>query len=287
MARRAFTLIELLVTIAIIAILIALLVPAVQKVREAAARTQCQNNLKQMGLAISMHHDVFKVFPTRGTNPWVGVTKIGATVAPSAQQSAGWGFQILPFLEQQAIYEQSTPSGYGVPLYNCPSRRGLTQYGGRYLGDYCAVNPGSHVELWGGDTWGSGYTTNSYKGVIVRTSTVGSPIRAASILDGTSNTVMLSEKRLDFTKYLGGEWHDDFGWADGWDPDIIRATFWGAQPDAIGVNGYEIGSAHPAGVHGLFADGSVRLLSYAIMPTTLTQLADRMDGAIIADPAFE
>src|SRR5438270_2342862 len=88
--QRGFTLIELLVTIAIIAILIALLVPAVQKVREAAARTQCQNNLKQMGLGMHAYHEAYGNFP-RGNKVFWG---------------AGWAVFLLPYLEQDAIYRQ-------------------------------------------------------------------------------------------------------------------------------------------------------------------------------------
>src|SRR3954453_23582837 len=123
--RSAFTLIELLVVIAIIAILIALLVPAVQKVREAAARTQCINNLKQIGLGIHNHHDTLKYFPTGGTNPWAGValTSSGVPEGPK-KQSVGWGFQILPYIEQAAVYKITNPEpGYRnqvITIYNCP-----------------------------------------------------------------------------------------------------------------------------------------------------------------------
>src|ERR1700741_2148571 len=91
---RGFKLIELLVVIAIIAILIALLVPAVQKVRESAARTQCINNLKQMGLAIHGFHDVRKYMPPGGYNPW------GA--------EGGWPYQILPYIDQDNLFKKNT-----------------------------------------------------------------------------------------------------------------------------------------------------------------------------------
>src|SRR5437773_3843562 len=108
--RRGFTLIELLVVIAIIAILIALLVPAVQKVREAAARTRCINNLKQMGLAFHGYHDVYKAFPSGGLT-WVGNSRTfeGNVPAGHDAQVWGWGFQILPYIEQMPIW--SIPAG--------------------------------------------------------------------------------------------------------------------------------------------------------------------------------
>src|SRR3954463_2761175 len=98
--RRGFTLIELLVVIAIIAILIALLVPAVQKVREAAARTQSVNNLKQIGLAFHSFHEVHKRLPFNGAN--AGNYK--AMAVGGDPMSGSWGFQILPFLDQQAMF---------------------------------------------------------------------------------------------------------------------------------------------------------------------------------------
>src|SRR5260221_7703297 len=105
-SRSAFTLIELLVVIAIIAILIALLVPAVQKVREAANRAQCQNNLKQIGLAVLAHHDNFKFMPSGGTIWSIPPTYLApGRPAVGSQQEGGWVFQILPFMEQTAVWE--------------------------------------------------------------------------------------------------------------------------------------------------------------------------------------
>src|SRR5437762_2822289 len=126
--RKGFTLIELLVVIAIIAILIGLLLPAVQQVREAASRAQCQNNLKQIGLALHNHASAYKYFPTSGAQSAAfGVTGVGF-------ETMGWGYQILPFIEQNNLYKvgkESGPWGWNaaigksmvevpVPTYLCP-----------------------------------------------------------------------------------------------------------------------------------------------------------------------
>ncbi|MBX9681749.1 MAG: DUF1559 domain-containing protein [Gemmataceae bacterium] len=279
--RSGFTLIELLVVIAIIAVLIALLVPAVQKVREAAARTQCTNNLKQIGLAVHGVHDTYKVFPTGGSNPWAGVAYSSPGVPASpGKQGLNWGFQILPFIEQGAIYKNANPWSFPIPIYNCPSRRTSVPYNGRYLGDYAAVTPGDGNALWGGDIWGTGHESYPYKGIIVRTNmtTGGRASTMASITDGTSNTVMIAEKRLNSTLYTGGEWHDDSGWCDGWDPDVIRCSDQPQRDAPSGVTGYETGSAHVAGMMCVFGDGSVRMLAFNITGATFTQMVDKMDG---------
>src|SRR5215471_11952825 len=134
--RFAFTLVELLVVIAIIGILVALLLPAIQAAREAARRTQCKNQLKQIGLAIHHHVDTYHVFPTGGAGPDVDIANyIGGTLNSPGKpfgpdkQGLNWTFQILAFLEEgaiQGITTQTQLQAAVVPVYVCPSRRSVS-----------------------------------------------------------------------------------------------------------------------------------------------------------------
>jgi prepilin-type N-terminal cleavage/methylation domain-containing protein/prepilin-type processing-associated H-X9-DG protein len=273
--RVAFTLIELLVVIAIIAILIGLLVPAVQKVREAAARTQCINNLKQIGLALHNHHDTFKAFPSGGT---VYLEEDGPTATPSAlgsttpadyrSQAWGWGFQILPYIEQSNVWTIGVSNGAlakatVIPVYTCPSRRGDMVYQGWFHSDY-AANGGSNVTAAGKQ--GPGQSDPNPNGVIVMNvaadnyvlnypggaakfraanpplpilATMQNVVRMTSITDGTSNTLFVGEKFISPKYYQPGntgsgyafQWGDLNGYTAGVGWDQVRYGYWPPMQD--------------------------------------------------------
>jgi prepilin-type N-terminal cleavage/methylation domain-containing protein len=199
--RSAFTLIELLVVIAIIAVLIALLVPAVQKVREAAARTQCQNNLKQLGVALHSHHDQKKIFPK--LNEGNGGTR---STTPQGNEGRNSGFMhLLPYLEQAPTYAiLSAPGTYGgVQMYAYGPIRSTAYppYQTSFNVFLCPSNPSPPSQIWSA-TWGArsyaasvgDSVTNNHSNQLNRGVFGLGGTRIAQITDGTSNTLLLAER---------------------------------------------------------------------------------------------
>jgi prepilin-type N-terminal cleavage/methylation domain-containing protein len=295
--RRAFTLVELLVVIAIIGILVALLLPAVQSARESARRAQCFNNLKQIGIAIHNHHSQLMRFPTGGGYPWPALTD---NWDKFPNQIPGWPYQIMLYMEHEDFYlmtDKSKVWNTHIDHFFCPSRRRPTRQGDRSLMDYASSTPAdapnSWDQFWYGSTWALP-TTGHYNGIIVRSGDNSHISTFGSITDGSSNTLMAGEKWLNQLNYDQGDWHDDRGWTDGWDPDIVRYTGFAPMRDApdnkwpankvIIDPGYHFGSAHPTGFNVLLGDGSVRPLSYTIDPVLFNNLGHRSDGAEIKWP---
>jgi prepilin-type processing-associated H-X9-DG protein len=283
-------LIELLVVIVIISVLIGLLLPAVQKVREAANRARCQNNLKQIGLAFHSHHDAVQYFPTGGWDWSTLPTYRNGAPLVGAEQKAGWAFQILPYVEGdntwkggQATNDRDrmlTALGSTHNVFFCPTRRSAQTV---VLTDDPFLNLIPPPKPTGVTTALCDYAASNWEGtgVVKRYK----PNRIADIVDGTSLTLLVAEKRLNLSRLGQIQTDDGLGYAVGWDDNTIRSTDHPPQPDYYGPDtedGDEVfGSSHPARMNAVFADGSVRTISYEIDPVILNRLGNKSDGQVV------
>jgi len=280
--RTAFTLIELLVVIAIIAILIGLLLPAVQKVREAAARMQCQNNLKQLGLGLHNYHDARMVFPSGQSN------LLASNTTTNAFNRQCWMQPILPYVEQDAIFKQ-IEAGQGtnytcyiagseakIKTFICPS----DPNGGKNLtsgATSTTPNPnqgfhGNYVASAGNTVFGNAGGGQNLNGVLYPLSTT----RIIAITDGTSNTLMTSEILVspDATSHdLRGRYHNT------WDGNSLFSSLYPPNTSVSDVSSYcqplvnapctggssnfvqSARSQHTGGVNVGLADASVRFVT--------------------------
>jgi prepilin-type N-terminal cleavage/methylation domain-containing protein/prepilin-type processing-associated H-X9-DG protein len=280
--RRGFSLIELLVVIAIIAIVVGLLLAAVQKAREAASRVSCTNNLRQLGLALHAFHDATNALPDE--DDWNDGVSYGGLTSPSGAPPTTLYRLLLPYVEQEnqeAPVAADATKAVPVRLFLCPSRRTISvgardDYAGAFHFPWsilCSGGVSAYRSVLGGTCIPNPDLSVNYYGF------TGVDLATVSNLDGTSNTLMLAHKGVQSTLYQGNG-NSDEGWAflgdffehkrDPGGP-ILQEN---AQDD---VSTY-FASPHANAMPALFVDGSVRMLPYTIPASTLAMMWMYNDG---------
>jgi prepilin-type N-terminal cleavage/methylation domain-containing protein/prepilin-type processing-associated H-X9-DG protein len=302
--RRAFTLIELLVVIAIIAVLIGLLLPAVQKVREAAARLKCQNNLKQIGVALHAYHDAANEFPAprpvNKSGQFLQAGIVGSIFVGYTEQNIGsWMYRLLPYVEQSNLHASALGGatvavantkvlavrGVTVPGYECPSD---PRAGQQYAVGTFKFSLTGYAGVTGTDETGTG--GNARNGLFAVGGAAVTPklsVRIGSITDGTSNTVAVGERPPSADLQWGPWFQTDTNSLLGHPNLATNASGCtvpkGYVPDDVSDKcaWTHYWSVHPGGANWLQADGSVRFLSYRAGTISLPALITIAGGDIV------
>lgn len=312
-SQFGFTAVELLVSMAVIAILVSVMLPAVQMARSAARRTECRHRLKQIAVAFHSHEETYHRLPSNGWGfQWVGDPNRGTNY----HQPGGWAYNILPFLEQSAVWNcgqgltgsalstaLSDVRQTSVSVYRCPERPGdsfglanpqfppfnATPTLKVAKLDF-AVNEGDYITNTGagppslavGDSPTYVWTNvTSATGVCFQRS----EIRWADIEDGLSTTYLVGEKYVMTTSYHNStDPGYDQSWNSGVDLDMSRWTISPPLCDSAVQFERRFGSAHTDGLNMAYCDGSVRLVSYSIDTSTHRALGNRRDASAITIP---
>lgn len=311
--RQALTLIEMLVVTAIIAMLIGLLLPAVQKVREASARVKCANNLKQIALASHAYHDARDRLPYGQVGPYQPKPGIPNYGWGPDSVAWSWAAQLLPYLELQNIYavggipqrtlRLSGIAGQVIPAFLCPSdgssRSGLRRDAGNLtdfpvgLSNYKGVS-GSNwgwdqgEKTWINTDWRHRGTNGSFDGLadgdgLMGRSDIFRPTRLTDIVDGTSTTFLFGEDIVAKNRWLSWPYANNAYGTCAIPPNVRRPS--GGDYDPFDwANTWSFRSSHPGGLQFAFADGSVHLVRESIDSDTYLALATRAGGEIAGLP---
>ena len=287
--RVGFTLIELLVVIAITAVLIALLLPAVQQAREAARRSQCKNNLKQIGLAMHNYHDVFGTLPPGDLSG--GYTRTSAFVSILSQIDQAPMYNLYNFNLPHTNVANRQVVSQSVPAYLCPSaviRRAVPIVG-------CDANnraPGTYAGCSGnGDPWGTRASASPNTGLIVNLDS--GPIRMKDVTDGMSTTLLVGESAWNFPDYVfasgacAGQVRFGFTyWSSPYPLSTLFTTRGPFNPKRLDGDQTRLAnfrSDHIGGAHFTLGDGSVRFTSESIDHGLLDSLASRAGGEVAGE----